>query len=325
MNSADAAVAIQSGGASAEVVEALAALARDTGRSLDAHLLSVEKPVLLPETRATCRCHFVAFNRNQEPMVKELVGWLVAQAVDYCIPRSRIEEAKAQDERTGSTESMARLVNEANGLFTKLKTSGEGGEMLLYLLLELGLGLPQLLCKMPLKTDEEMHVHGTDGVHGKLLPDKTLALYWGESKLYASVNEAIDGCLTGLAPFLKDPGGKETKRDIHLLRDNLDLSAPEITAAVKRYFQEGTLERTRIEVRGAALVGSSLKDYAYPMEEDRVTATAQAKALLEKWQKRVASKIDDNDLAKFELEIFFVPFPDVQAFRDELLSQLGLK
>ena len=62
----------------------------------------------------------------------------------------------------------------------KLERSGEGGELPLYLLLEMLLGLPQLLCKMPLKTSAETHLHGVDGVHGKLLPSGDLALYWGE-------------------------------------------------------------------------------------------------------------------------------------------------
>ena len=37
--------------------------------------------------------------------------------------------------------------------------------MLLYMLVQAFLGLPQLLCKMPLKTSSEMHYHGADGIH----------------------------------------------------------------------------------------------------------------------------------------------------------------
>ncbi len=324
MKPAEAATALKSGGISEELAEALSDLAKNAERPLDAYLLSIEEPIALPDTKATCRCHFVVFDGNRQPMTDELVGWLVAQAVDYCIPRSRIREAKAAMERTGSTQPMTELVAEARGLFTKLKTSGEGGEMLLYLLLEIGLGLPQILCKMPLKTDEQMHVHGTDGVHGKLLPDGKLALYWGESKLYKSANEAIDNCLTGLVPFLNDMGGAESKRDIELLRDNLDLDDSNLTDALKAYFTAGTTQRTQIQARGAALVGSSLEDYPYPLESDESTVTAAAQALLSGWRDRVLLKIDEHELSDFVLEIFFVPFPDVQAFRDQLRKQLGL-
>jgi hypothetical protein len=324
MDSADIAKALKPGGISADIASALEALARNQEQGVEPYLLTVEEPVELKETRATCRCHFVAFNGNQQPMIKELVEWLIAQTVDYCIPRSRIAEALATQERTGSTEAVKRLAAEADGLFTKLKTSGEGGEMLLYLLLERNLGLPQLLCKMALKSDENMHFHGSDGVHGRMLPDGTLALYWGESKLYANANNAIDACLNGLAPFLKDPGGEEAKRDIYLLRDHLDLESEELTKAIKLYFQDGTPERTNVEVRGAALVGTSIADYAYPLEDDRKTATSAAAALMKGWQERASLTIDQNELATFELELFFVPFPDVQGFRDELRDRLGL-
>jgi hypothetical protein len=41
--------------------------------------------------------------------------------------------------------------------------------MLLYLLLEVELGITQLLCKTPLKTNPEVHYHGVDGVYGKVI------------------------------------------------------------------------------------------------------------------------------------------------------------
>lgn len=308
---------------SLRLLEQFDQLPRNRGRSLDG-LLTVEEPFALSNTKATCRCHFVAFDANNRPMVKELVSWLVREVLDYCIPRSRIARAKAADTKSGGTSETVGLANDARKLFANLKLSGEGGEMLLYLLLEVGLGLPQLLCKMGLKTDEEMHVHGVDGVHGRLLEDDRLALYWGESKLYASVNDAIDAALTGLTPYLKDTGGDEAKRDLGLLRDFLDLEAPELTALVKGFFDEGNFGRRHVEVRGAALVGFSLEDYAYPLEEDRVTATKATTDLLQQCQERATLTIDQNELSSFVLEIFFVPFPNVEAFRVELRSQLGL-
>jgi uncharacterized protein DUF1837 len=310
-------------GISPQLIEELAQLPRDGGRSLDG-LLTVEKPILLPNSKATCRCHFVAFDGNQRPMVKELVSWLIREVVDYCIPRSRIARAKKADSESGGTSEIVGLANDARRLFANLKLTGEGGEMLLYLLLEIGLGLPQLLCKMALKTDEEMHFHGADGAHGKLLDDGGLALYWGESKLYGSVNEAVDAALTGLAPYLKDTGGKEAKRDLGLLRDYLDLENPELTQLVKAFFEEGQFGRKQVEIRGAALVGFSLEDYAYPLEDDRVTATKAAAELIQRCRDRAGLTINKSELDNFVLEIFFLPFPDVEAFRAELRSQLGL-
>jgi Cap4 SAVED domain len=299
-------------------------LPRDGGRSLDDALITVEQPVVLPSTQATCRCHFIAFDGNGRPMVKEFVSWLVREVVNYCIPRSRVARAKAADERSNGTAETVGLANDARKLFANLKLSGEGGEMLLYLLLEIGLGMPQLLCKMSLKTDEEMHFHGADGAHGKRLEDGRLALYWGESKLYASVNEAIDAALSGLVPYLTDTGGKAAKRDLDLLRDYLDLEDPQLTDLVKGLFDETKLGRRNVEVRGAALVGFSLADYQFPLEDDRATATEAVADLLKRCHERAGLKISENELSEFVLEIFFVPFPDVGAFRTELRGQLGL-
>lgn len=76
--------------------------------------------------------------------------------------------------------------HEAIGTFTDLSNTGEGGEMLLYLLAERFLKVPQVLCKMDLKTDSHMHYHGADGVYASVNEGGLLKLFWGESKVYAS-------------------------------------------------------------------------------------------------------------------------------------------
>jgi hypothetical protein len=76
------------------------------------------------------------------------------------------------------------------------------GELLLFLLMERLLGLPQLLAKMSLKTSGNVHVHGSDGVHASLGDDGILDVYWGESKLYKSSSDAFSDCFESIAPLL---------------------------------------------------------------------------------------------------------------------------
>src|SRR4051812_3915153 len=99
---------------------------------------------------------------------------------------------------------------------TDLAKTGEGGEMLLFLLAERFLGLPHVLCKMDLKTDSRVHYHGADGVYADVADDGHIKLYWGESKMYADAKTAIKACLKSLAPFiLEDEHEKATRaRDI---------------------------------------------------------------------------------------------------------------
>ena len=218
------------------LVGAVERLARTEGRSLDPYLMTVGEATLLDQTHATCRCHFVRVDPQGTPRVPALVNMLSDQIVDYCIPRTRFNEALEHAVRTNSADKMLQLQREARGLFTKIKTSGEGGELLLYALLEIALGLPQILCKMPLKTNQQVHYHGVDGVHAQALDDGKLAVYWGEAKLYADVNAAIDAAMSSLAPFLLDAGDGAAQRDVLLLRDHADAGDDELTAALVRYF-----------------------------------------------------------------------------------------
>lgn len=198
---------MRDGGVEGWLVEAIQRLARSEDRSLDPYLVTVGESAVVAGTQTTCRCHFVRLDPRGRPRVDPLIKMLAAQVVDYCIPRTRINEAQAHMIRTRSTAKVLQLQGEAKKLFTKIKTSGEGGELLLYALLEIGLGLPQILCKMSLKTHGQVHYHGVDGVHARALPNGDLAVYWGEAKLYADVNAGIDAAFASLAPFLLDAGG----------------------------------------------------------------------------------------------------------------------
>lgn len=306
------------------LVGAVERLARNEGRSLDPYLQTVGDALVIEDTQATCRCHFVRIDPQGTPRVPALAKMLSDQVVDYCIPRSLITEALEHVARSNSTDKLVQLQREARGLFTKIQTTGEGGELLLYALLEIALGLPQILCKMSLKTNSQVHYHGVDGVHARALPDGKLAVYWGEAKLYADVNAGIDAALSSLAPYLLDAGDGAAERDVLLLRDHADTGDEELTAALVRYFTDDTAEASQLVVRGACLVGFSMDDYADPLHADGATLRVEVAEAIAAWQARVGTAVSNEKLASFELEVFFVPLPSVQEFRDQLLRQLGL-
>ena len=52
--------------------------------------------------------------------------------VDYAIPKSRMDQARARDLKYKSGSAVAALHHEAIGTFTDLSNTGEGGEILLY-------------------------------------------------------------------------------------------------------------------------------------------------------------------------------------------------
>jgi len=315
----------ESGGLS---FEKFLTLLRSEPQSLDAYLGEITTKSVLPSTHATVHCHYVKVDGNKAPRVAGLAERLARELIIYSIPRSDIEAAKAADAAQDTKHTVA-LYRKANQLFTDLKTTGEGGELLLYLMAETYLQLPQLFCKMPLKTSSHMHFHGADGIHGTYDPGtEMLAVYWGESKLYANASSAIDKCFKSLAPIVL-PDGSSTSpqsRDLQLLKDNLDLANPELEAAILDFLDPDNPKFNQLNYRGVALVGFNTKSYMpgkSPLVEADI-ATALSKSV-KSWHGSTTRHIGKNNLTDITIELFCIPFPSVSEFRKAFLKELGIK
>src|SRR5690606_10818427 len=130
-----------------------AALSGDP-EALDVHLTLVERDVSVEGQLVKVHCHCLALDGNGRIQLHRLAEFMRNAATNYALPKAKVAEAKARDAKFNSTEAVAELVERAKRSFTDLAKTGEGGEMLLYLLAERFLKLPQILCKMDLKTDE---------------------------------------------------------------------------------------------------------------------------------------------------------------------------
>lgn len=218
--------------------EAFQRLARGVKDDLSGLLTDVEVHVKIENTRVTLHLHCLRLDGNGHPRVRDLVRAICENILDFAIPRSDINAARKKMDADGSTTAMVRLMNEARSLFTDLTQTGEGGELLLFVMAEQILQLPQLICKMSLKTNTRMHVHGADGLHAGVDADtRKLVLYWGESKIYEGASDAIRECLASLAPLLRsgEVGADPADRDLQLLQRFADLDDPELEAALKRF------------------------------------------------------------------------------------------
>lgn len=226
--------------------------------ALDVHLALVSRDVSIDGHLVKIHCHCLTLDGNGRVQPRRLAEFMRNAVVDYAIPRSQLLEAKARDIKFNSSEAVTELVERAKRSFTDLATSGEGGEMLLFLLAERFLKLPQILCKMDLKTDTRMHYHGADGVYAGVTDDGLLKLYWGESKVYGDASAAIRECLRSLSPFLTEPDHEdaERERDLLLLSDKADLSDRHLTEAIKKYFDKSSVMSRRVRYWGWPLWGS---------------------------------------------------------------------
>jgi len=245
---------------------------------------------------------------------------------DYAIPRSQLAKAKARDAKFNSTEAVTALVEQARRSFTDLAKTGEGGEMLLFLLAERFLRLPQVLCKMDLKTDSRMHYHGADGVYAGVTPEGMLKLYWGESKIYKDAANAIKDCLASVAPFLIEPEHEDAgrERDLILLSDKADLSDAALTGALKRYFDKMSPLSKRVKYCAVALVGFDAA--FYPSDNVQAVADQLAEAArieLKKWCATIGTRLKKEKLEQVEVELFCLPLPSAEEFRAAFLKAMG--
>lgn len=300
---------------------------RGNPEALDVHLTLVERDVLIDGHLVKIHCHCLTVDGNGKVQPHRLAEFMRNAVVDYAIPRSKLAEAKARDVKYNSSEAVTALVERAKRSFTDLAKTGEGGEMLLFLLAERFLNLPQILCKMDLKTDSRMHYHGADGVYAGVTSEGILKVYWGESKIYSNANAAIRDCLNSLAPFLVEPEHEEAERerDLLLLSDKAELSDPELIGALKKFFDKSSVMSKRVQYCGVALVGFDAP--FYPKDEAKAVADEIAKATrtaLTGWTQNIGERLKLEKLDQMEIELFCIPLPSADGFRSAFLKAMGL-
>lgn len=310
----------ESSSSPAPLADALARIVRGGWDEIESSVVEFGSATPVDGTRATLRCHFLRSDPNGRARLESMARQLADQVVHYCIPRSELIEAQSlPPDRVGP--AVTRLARQAAKLFTQtqLKT-GEGAELLLYVLLEKQLGIPQVLSKMSLKTNTEVQYHGADGVHARLLENGDLALYWGEAKMYENVSDAMSDCMDSLAPYLL---GNAHEQDVYLIRHFADTGLELLTATLLEYFEDGSLKSADVEMRGACLIGFSHENYpSLPREFEAVREEIDAMVL--KWQKALSIRLKNRGLERFVIEVFFVPVPSAQGFRDAIKRELGI-
>lgn len=303
-------------------------LLRTEPDSLSAYLETVACNVTVENTKTQAHCYFIALDGNSRPRVNDFAKFIGNRITDFAIPRKEINRAFEESDRTHSTAPIVALNTKARNLFTNLQNSGEGGEVILSILAETFLQLPQLFTKMVLKTNSQMHVHGSDGVHvGVNEKNGNLAIYWGESKLYKDATSAVDKCFSSLSPYLLDAGGSKSaqERDIQLMRDGLSLDDANLFEALKHYLDPDDPLFNKVEYRGLCLVGFDSDCYpASPNSKEAQEVKQEIEVAFENNRKHILDRVTAEKIDTFVVEIFCLPFPSVHDFRQAFRSELGL-
>lgn len=272
--------------------------------------------------------------RDGKPTLDEFVEYIYHRIIPFCIPRKVRLEKDRHYAATGDTRYIVELIDQAKNLFIKAhnsgKTTGEPGELILFILLEALLTAPQLACKMYLKTSEEMPVHGSDSIHVlKGSSENTLCLIWGESKIYQKLSSALDDICASISNFLSEETGRSLReRDIDILKDHMDISEPELREVLIRFFDPYCEESNRREEAFACFVGF---DYAIYKNLDSMPKEEQERFFRTAFQARIDSacklfekKLRSTGLSHLRIYFFLIPFPSVEELRQKFLMKIGV-
>lgn len=278
--------------------------------------------------------------RDKAPTEEEFAKFIYDKIIRYCIPRSKIQEAKQKFFETGDERHITNLHDEAKNLFVKSVKErgaqlGEPGELIAFIILEAFFNAPQIACKMFLKTSEKMPVHGSDSVHIRMSNDgKKLELFWGEAKLYSELSTALDKALNSISEFIN---GKEDSpdprvprdRDIDIIKNHPNIESEDMKFALLKYFDPYESESNYWKEIYTCMVGFdfSLYNQLKGVQEKDVEDYFRNKYIerIKSACKLFEGKIKSCNLEELEFAFILLPFKSLENFRNEFYKLLGIK
>jgi hypothetical protein len=287
----------------------------------------IEKDLKIDSTDTSAHFYFIKLDANGNPRKKDLLQFIAMKIVDYSIPKKQQEEAREYYNKHKSSAKVLELEQKAKKLFTELDKTGELGEILLYILTEEILNLPQIISKMTLKTSGKLHYQGADGVHFKYNElDDSLDLYWGESKMEKTITSALSNCFSSITPFLTDPNSYDStqNRDLQLITTNIseNINNKKLEDFLVKYFDLNNDYSNRLNFKGICFIGFDVNNYPLkPKEKTTGQLLGEFKTNIKSWKKSIETQVNNHpDIKKFDINIFLMPFDSVDNMREEFLK-----
>lgn len=312
----------------------LDALKRDHSK-LGARMVAITAPISSSLKRTTIRAHYLSFQEH-EPMVLEFVQAIANKLVSFCFSNAHLQASYAAMDgldNNARQEASNQLFMEAVDLFIKAqkntKRSGEFGELIAYLLMEWVIGAPQVVAKMSLKTNPEMPVYGSDGIHLKYDAEgDRLLVYFGESKSYeqvtAAIKDAVSSVATALAP-------EKIRHELMLVKQQFDLAGlpPEAREPILDFLNPLSANAHKRETVAVIFIAFDFKAFSAlkALEVDEV-APAFEMALVDALTKHTQTLEDELQAAGIDhrrIETFFLPVPKVADLRLAFHQRIGWK
>lgn len=261
--------------------------------------------------------HYIRF-RNNLPRIDNFISKLCDLIISFCLSRDKYSEISHDQVRSLYLEAKRKFAEPANN------RSGEPGELIIFYLLEGYMQAPQIMSKMSLKTNQQMHVHGADGVHMDL-EGENIQLYFGESKLYKSYTAAVTDAIDSVKNFVEpiENKGTYTQRnyEISILSNNLDIPAGRLRDLVIKTLDPYQKEHSNLNYVHACFIGFDLEEIKESCDKQAFINIYEEKA--KSCYKNVKKKIEsDPELKKLQWHFFFMPFDSVEEFRQKFFNEL---
>lgn len=308
------------------IQEALDKLFISSNGEIKSRIEEVSFNININNTNSIGYCHCLKFDANGNLRLKDLVEFMDTKILEYAIPKKEIEEARKYFNETGSPQKVNQLQTKAKALFTDLEKTGEGGELLLYILVQEFLRIPQLISKMSNKTSGKLHYQGADGIHVNFNPKSNkLELYWGESKMYSNLNDAMTNCFDSINGYLLDSQSASSiqERDLQLITSNINsnINDSDLEDIIVQYFDKDNDLSNMVDYKGLCFIGFDSKKYIGKNDTSQLKTELQSE--VESWYLKASKKINSYpNLNLKELHVFLMPFPSVAEFREHYLNEI---
>jgi hypothetical protein len=316
-------------------LEELVASLQGDFSSLSKFIRSLNPPIVCNGGDVTIRGHYLPF-RGGKPRLGEMLDHIRTYICNFALSRSEIQAVHSNVSSASDQDKLlayVKLRDEAADLFIKAQKStnrnGECGELLLYLLTEWVLGAPQILAKMPLKTNASMPVHGSDGIHLKYDPaSDSLIFFWGEAKMHSTVSGALGSAVDSIVSTLKYD---KLKEDINLVRRYVTLTglSPDAQARVVEHLDPLNPSYEKKIDASTCLIGFDFDGFqklGAVSTKDLESSFSHLLTLeLAIATKTLEHLLKSQNVTHHRMEVFFLPVESVDELRKSWQNKIGWK
>ena len=265
---------------------------------------------------------------------------LINNSITYVLSRQNASAWLSDVSRT------MEIANKVQSQFRKPDPlAGEGGEVLLYSLLEGHLQAPKILSKMELKTDAGHYVYGSDGVHLLQTGDSSFELIFGESKMYGDVaGKPGSSARRGIKAAFKSVGDVSVQGfdfdtwlvESELLKEALTPAQVDVLARILLPTPRGEEPIAKVNAFGIfigyELDVTDMKFEELSLPDIEAELCRRARAAIEAEIETIRTEIKDRDLGGYPIHMYAVPFTKrmvngkekgIEQVREELAAKLG--